>query len=520
MATATLRPDGVVASSGAPTLVGASYNAAAADNSDTTYATFPDSGSYYAVEYSLATVALPAGAQVRSVTPRVRHNNNWSALTANRGFTLLAGGNAFSTDSIANNNGAYAVQVGTARAAQPDGTAWTQAAIDGLSLRVSDLIFDAYFPPFSVSEVYVDVVYNVAPTATGTALGSVATSRPTFTWAYSDTEGDPQERFRVKVFSAAQYSAGGFDPNTSTPTVDSGEIYSSATSWACTADLTNGTTYRAFIFVSDYGSAGRYNVVSASGPYASATIALTAPNAPTINASLDAANDRITLAISAVNNLNPATTYAFVVQRSDDGGTTWNTLTRLWYAPYMTTDYLHLDFWGTTAAPSLTLYDYESVRGGTTPQYRSYVAATKSGNALISANSATASPAAALPLSGWRIRSILSPVTMTPLYVGGDALEWQSKERQSVFYALGRANPVVLSDAVGGETADCELTFLSDVAYASFEALRKRMETMLLQSPYGDSRYVRFGPSRAAHHVLGLSVRKWTVKVSFIEVDP
>lgn len=524
MATVTLRPDGVVATSpDLPPLYGmvvgsTAYHTAANDNSDATYVRFPDNGSYWSVEYSFATVAIPAGAQIRSVTPRVRHNNA-NPVNTIRGFTLLTGGNAFPTDALDWVTG-LTTQAGAARTELPGGGAWTQAAVDGLSMRVSKLIVPTYAPQFDVSEVYIDVVYNAAPVISITAPSTVqGTSRPVVAWNYTDAEGDVQEAFRVKTFTQAQFSAGGFDPNTTTPFHDSGVVSSSATSWQYPIDLTNGGNYTTYVQASDAGSNGRWSGLSVNGPKVSVAISLTAPNAPTLSVAPLVANNGYRLTITAANNINPATTYRFSVERYDAINGVWQVLTRLWSTVGNgTADYASLDF-ATTASPTLTVDDYE-VRRGTLPQYRVRVLATKSGNNLISPYSTTVVPATALPAAGWRLVPVNSPTTGIALNVHSETLSWESQQRQSIVYALGRSNPIVLIDAIAGETLDLELSMLSQNDYDAFERLRKLADTMLLQTSYGDHRYVRFGGGRGASHMLtGGGVRKYVVKVNLVEVD-
>lgn len=529
MATVTLRPDGVVRTSTdvPPTFGGAaSLNAAVANEpaNDATFVRFNDYGSYWMVEYSFGTTAIPTNAAIRSVTPRVRHNNAWSAApTVNRAFSLMSNGVAFSDEPITWSGAVdpmsttFSIQRGIERTAQPNGGSWSQDAIDALTLRVFVRLGYGYAWSFDVSEIYLDVVYNVAPVATGTDLGTVPTSRPAFAWTYTDTEGDAQERFRVRVFSFAQYNAGGFDPKTTTPVVDSGEVYSSATSWTSTVDLENTLRYRGYISVSDAGSNGRFSPITAAGPYSAAVISLTPPAAPTLTATTEAANGRVALAITSTNNINPATTYRYSVQRSTDGGTTWVTLERLWVPSASTVDYAAMDF-ATTAAPALTVYDYEAPRG-VVAMYRTQVKATKGGNSLQSPFSATAT-AAVVPAVGWKLRPIMAPASVVTLRVHSEYLTWQSDERQSVVYALGRPRPVVLSDVVGGDRVEVDLSMLSEAEYAGFEALRARMDVLLLQTSYGDARFVRFGQTRSTTHIVKAGgVRKYVVRASFIEVD-
>lgn len=92
---------------------------------------------------------------------------------------------------------------------------------------------------------------NVPPTATVTApTGTVLTTTPTVTWTYSDPESNPQSQYQVKIFSLAQYSIGGFNPETSPNTWDSGVTAGAATSRVVGTPLV-GAVYRSYVKVSD-----------------------------------------------------------------------------------------------------------------------------------------------------------------------------------------------------------------------------------------------------------------------------
>lgn len=81
------------------------------------------------------------------------------------------------------------------------------------------------------------------PTTGGTVT---STTRPTITWTFT---GDSltQGGFRVRVFTAAQYGAGGFNPETSTATYDSGVQASTNLSLTLPTSLLNTTVYRAYV---------------------------------------------------------------------------------------------------------------------------------------------------------------------------------------------------------------------------------------------------------------------------------
>lgn len=100
------------------------------------------------------------------------------------------------------------------------------------------------------------------------------TTRPSVSWAYSSpTEG--QASAEIKIFSAAQYGAGGFDPDTSTATWSTIFLSSSVSTVQPNIDFPNGA-WRAYVRVTS--SAG---LVSSWG-YSGWTQSITPPNTPTL----------------------------------------------------------------------------------------------------------------------------------------------------------------------------------------------------------------------------------------------
>lgn len=330
MTTVTLRPnaidsdDGVWQNSGGA----GSKNAATSDNSDSTFlshnpGSFSGDGSDQYVGniwFGVGTTVIPALAQIKNVTPRMRMQN--TAITGTKGFLWGLGVAAMSAmaEYYTTTGAGFSTITGTPRTTL-NGTPWTQAMIDNLQIFVQAYynFFGSNAPSWQVAEMYLDVLYNEAPVATVTAPtegGSVTTTtRPTITWTYSDPEADTQERYRVKIFSAAQYGIGGFSPETSPSTWDSGEVFSSATSVVPPFDLTNSTTYRAYVKVADTGSGGRYG----NWDNNTFSIAITAPPAPffTVTAQPSSAlGPRTKLVIVRTSDATP-TTY-MVIEYTDD----------------------------------------------------------------------------------------------------------------------------------------------------------------------------------------------------------
>jgi hypothetical protein len=144
------------------------------------------------------------------------------------------------------------------------------------------------------------------PTLTVTApTGTVTVGRPVVTWTATPTSGTSIIKFRVKLFTAAQYGAGGFVPGTSTATWDSGTISGSTSSKTIGATLVNGTSYRAYVRVAETGTE------FSTWEYTSFTADLTAPIPPSVTATATTVSSGypvIQLSIQCHDNLLTATT--------------------------------------------------------------------------------------------------------------------------------------------------------------------------------------------------------------------
>lgn len=178
--------------------------------------------------------------------------------------------------------------------------------VNGLSSQWSMATKDALAVegPFAADRTVVAGTAS-SVTVTGPLASVTTTSRPTVTWSVFDAEGDAQERYEAKVFTAAQYGAGGFDPSTSASTWGSGEqISADARSHAVGIDLVTGTTYRAYVRVR---SAGQWS------PWAfrAFTVSITPPSAPTVVVTPEPVLSRVRLAITGTHSVTtfPSTGY-------------------------------------------------------------------------------------------------------------------------------------------------------------------------------------------------------------------
>ncbi len=298
MATATLRPNATAYNSGW-TVVGASAHGATDDDptDDATYVQGASGTSTWLLVFDLGPLTLPAYAQIRSVSVRVRRRGNSSAVlevamgyqprTGKYRSTVLSAGEK-PTSTIATKT--YGSLV-----AAPGGAAWdNNTVIPGLQVSLG-----ANNTNIRVYEVYVDVTYDEAPTCVITApVGTVRGSQlPTVEFSYADTEGSSLERVHAKVWTAAQYAALGFGPDTSASAWDSGEVLTSAQSVAVGTPLPGGDYYIG-VRAADAGSGGRF------GPWAFGqfTMGGELPATPSLSVAVDTANRRNSLTVTQLDN--------------------------------------------------------------------------------------------------------------------------------------------------------------------------------------------------------------------------
>lgn len=301
MGSGTVRPNALVQVDAPWTPIGGASPSVntAADDLDTTY--WQGTGVVGPVmAFDVGTISIPALAQYRSVTARMRARvATGPGPFLTDGMTIEAGGVRGTYDQVSWTT-TITTSTGAARTTTPAGAPWTQADIDAMRVVVRKSI---NLIEQDVYELYLDVLWNEAPAATATGpTGVQITSQPTLTHTYSDPEFDSQERLRWKVFSAAQYGAAGFDPETSAATWDSTELFTSQTSLLVTVPLPNNTTYRAYVKAADAGSTGRYGPWSFIG----FSVAVDAPAAPVVTPTGDTANARVLLAVQGQDNLATA----------------------------------------------------------------------------------------------------------------------------------------------------------------------------------------------------------------------
>jgi hypothetical protein len=351
MTTHTLTPNGVHTPS-AYTYAGATSGPAAlADDSDSSYVQIAAGIGF---DFTLSDVTLPLGAVVKSAQLTFRTNRSaGSAVSAPFYLTSAeVGATAAQTLTPSTSITTYeTAKVGTAIGQDPLNALRVVAHNNG---EASDGVLRIYKAFATVVVAERPTVHVTAPNGTVTT-----TSTPVVSWTYTPgSDGGPQERAQVRIFTAAQWAVAGFDPETSTAEYDSGEISGAGLAHTPTDALANGETY--FVFVR---AAQLVNGVAQWSAWSWVTFDAEADVAEvdTVTATASSSTGAIEVTVTR-DSAYKAWNYVRV-ERSTDAGTTWTPVrggTKVDGAD---------EFVSAFAGDSLTIVDYE-VPNGTDAVYR------------------------------------------------------------------------------------------------------------------------------------------------------
>lgn len=284
MPTLTVRPDSTGANAGIIASTGTPY-ADLSDNNDNTVVRGSADGGYLWVGFG--NVTLSAGQRVRWVQFRVRRARDTNDIGRIEKARIRLNYNG--TFGPAGYPDAYYTNQDTWQGAQqhsaPGSRVWTQTLVNALTAEIYWYANDSGTFFLRIAEVYLDVQTNSPPSVgTPTVAGQTISTQPTTTIVYTDADNDPMVRSRWKWFSAAQYGAAGFNPDTSKAVYDTGEITGVTTVRQPGVGLVNGTTYKSYVKAAQDWSGQLDGPLwwSAWGVSAAFTIALTPPTTPTL----------------------------------------------------------------------------------------------------------------------------------------------------------------------------------------------------------------------------------------------
>lgn len=446
-------------------VTGASAHAALSDNSDATLISIPQAtgGDDRSCRLGFAEPSIPAGAVLKEDRIRIKANKSGAGYPPMRLTSVRAYPNGSSLAGEAKNvDVGYVAKTTTTvlKAANAIAHSQLELVIEAHTFDVNILdvgeIFEVYWDTYYVEQPTVDSV-SVSPTS---PISDDDT--PTISWTQTaDADGGFPSKHQVKVFSDAQYLAGGFDPATSAATVDSGVIDSLATDWELSTNLPDDT-YRAFVRVA--------NVVNgvdlwSDWAYVQFDLAVLRPAVPTLTVTPEDANGRILVRAQdpgggAVGSTN------FQIQRSRDGGASW--------------DYIRTvdDF--SLIAPGDIGYDYETGNGEVV-KYRARAlhtfatGATSKSGWTVSANASWSS------FKTW-IKHPTRPDLNLIVQISSQAGRRRAA-RKSRKDALGREDPIVVYDSARSGN-EGEVTFMvEEDDLDAFEELLEAQVPLLVQTP-------------------------------------
>lgn len=483
MTVSTLRPVSDVAHTGTTVTGAATRWQAVSDSSDSSYVAGGSTGDEFTI--TLGAFTLPTGGLIKAIAARMRVALSAAGIK-NLQAVLAAAAQPHATGSVSVN---WLTPTTVAVIATFDATDYVATDLAAATLRV---IMGANPTVVGrVHELYLDVTYVAQPTLTvDLPTGTITTTNePTVSWTPDfDPDGGTDVSWQVKIFSAAQYGVGGFDPSVATPTTESLVQAGAATSWV-TTPLANAT-YRAYVRLLQ---APPGQLVESDWEFSGFVINVAIPAVPTL--ALTAQGTQGRMKIDVTHNSGAATTDAVEVQRSLDGGTTWEPVR-------LTTDTA-----GVVDTPDATVFDYEG-RNGIDVTYRARALHNYSGQF---AASAWVTAMGQWASEGWLLKDPLRP-ELNLFFADIKSLPGaQRAVRQGVFQPLGSTDVTVVSDTRGPETGTVVFQLVDHAQGALLDALIDTLDVLLLQAPadadepdryviLGDRDRQRVQPSAWAHN--------------------
>lgn len=475
MTTTTIVPNAVVAAGSHDyTVVGASVVAALTDASDSTYVALGVPGTSADLILDFGTFTLPAGAVILLATNKYRAAflpafpdpiyvyRQTSSSFAGQPLTATPT-NFTNTYTISSVTGAVA----------------TQADIDGYQLHANNDGGRLY-------EVSVDIKYALVPSVVVTAPPSIAgTTSPTVAWTHtpgSDAQTG-QTKYQVRVFSAAEYGIGGFNPATSPASYDSGIVPSNAAS-AVSAPLSASLTYRAYV-----STAQTTNGVDQWAPWAFTQFSfnVTPPRVATVVATPN--NTTGTVGVTVTRDGTGLAWESVGLEASYDGGVTWNPVRG-------TTGGVPI-----TDPNTFTATDYEAPNGKPA-QYRARATRTVGGTPLT---------------SDWVLSNVVTWTADSPcqiwlkdpshpsrnIHLDAQMPDVLYDRTVGVFRPVGAFYPVVVSDVLQAGTSTITVVTRTDAEAAALHLIATGT-VLLLQTPASagwqwGSRYVAPGALQETH---------------------
>ena len=504
MAVTTVRPNATASGAGSFTLTGGagSVHATLNDDSDSTFLQKTSSvvGQASAI-VDFGTTTISASQRVKQVRIRARCDTPTSEGRLNVYLgARVDNQNYFHSALAIRGTNSVATFTGPYYTSAPNGEAWSQTAINGLRGKITE--YEETSDRGKFYELYIDVDISAQPTVTVSApTGTITTTTaPDVTWAFADTDNETQAFYQIKVFTDAQYGAGGFDPETSTATYNSGEIASSDNT-AVVGALLLADTYRAYVrtaksvngepFWSDYAFSGF-------------VISYTEPTIPTMAVAWDSDLGKASFTLTGDAVPGAYVSQYYDIHRSDDDGVVYAGIRN-----------------GENITPNAsfigTAVDYEAPRD-TVAYYRCRSVAVDSSDQEFPSDWGTVQQVLITNDETWWFKVIEEPDYNLGSIRVLKELDVQIDEPNTVFRPLGATRPIVVAGPLQGEDGGYNIKTITETEWDNFYPILTHQGTILVQDPYGNQKYIRIVTRDwNAETVAGIVHRDITLR--YVEVD-
>lgn len=500
MTVTIVRPNGTVSGGANYTETGAaSLHAATNDDSDASYIrkTAGVSGTA-SVILNFGTTTITSAQIVR----RVRIRGRVQTTTTDGKLNLQLGTRANGVNYFASALAVRGVQatgevVGPWFTVAPDGKSWNQTRIDDLRCQVTE--YRDSTDRGYVYELYIDVDKATKPTLTvSNPTGTITTtSKPEVLWTYSDTDGDAQSYYEVKIFPSSAYTSGSFDPTTATPIWTSGQVGSISNSVTVGDYLTDGT-YRAYVRVAKTINAAPF---WSDWAYSNFVIDLAPPTTPTVTTSWTEAQNRTYITVTGASAVG-YDSQTYQLQRSDDAGLTWTDVR----------DGAELVPDGSFIA---NIYDYEATRSNTAAYRARSIAIV--GNDVVASAWSTSATVAITNDGKWWFKAVNQPTLNASAVKVITGLDEEQTEDLGVFRPIGRSKAVVIAGSLYGKDGTYRIVTLSNAEWTSVYAIVSHQDILLVQDPFGQQKYVRI-TSRKFNTTGAASTPRREAEIGYVEV--
>jgi len=503
MAVTTVVPDSLASGTSFTIFGGAgSINAALSDASDSTYISKTSSvvGQASAL-LDFGTTTITSTQQVKRVRVRAR----LSTPTANGRINVYLGSRISNQNyfhSALTARGLLTIQtlVGPWQTSAPNGSSWTQAAINGLRVKVTE--YGDSSDIGLVYELFVDVdIVNQPSVTVSSPTGSIsATTSPDVIWSYTDSDLETQSYYQIKVFTAAQYGAAGFSASTATATYDSGQIASSD-STAVVGTLLLSGVYRAYVRVAKTVNGSPFFSAYA---YSDFTISpASVPTVPTLAASWSSSLSKASFTITGAIPTGFASQY-FQVQRSDDAGVTYSNIRN---ASAITPNASYVG----------TAEDYEAPRGSTV-LYRARAVGVTSGSVEIPSAYGTVQQVLITNDSTWWFKAIANSAYNIGSVRVLKQIDVTIEEPNTVFRPLGATRPIVVAGPLQGEDGSYSILTVTAAEYTALSPILNYQGTLLVQDPFGNQKYIRITSRQYSAETINGVIQR-TFSVGYVQVS-